>query len=554
MDDPAAVLTGAARYGVVLAGGDGRRMGGAKGDSRLHGVRLTDHVAAAMHAAGLDVRVAAKSADAGGDLEVIPEPSTPVHPLAGVASALACLNAPIVTCPCDMPFVPPAIFARLAAATGDIAVVTAHDGHVQPLLGRWTPAALPALVAAIQDGTSARATVASLGATVLDVAGVLGPEGAGDAMGDVDTPADLDRAHGRPGPGEVTPGALARMLASDSPPAVVDVREDWERTGGIIAASAHLPAADVTAERLPAGAVVLVCASGARSLAATRRAWHDGRGDVRSLAGGMRAWAFDGHPVRSADVADPLARYRRQMVLAPVGEAGQRRLRDARVLVVGAGGLGSPVLHYLAAAGVGHLGVVDDDVVDVTNLHRQVIHSTASVGARKADSAARAIGALNPDVAVATYAERIGPERAVDLASVHDVVVDASDNLATRYALNAACVATGTPLVWASIVGFEGQVGVVTPDGAPCYACVFPSPPPPEFAPDCARAGVLGPACGVVGAVEAAEVVKIIVGMGESLAGRLLMVDALTMTFTDVTVARRVGCAVCGGDGRPAGE
>lgn len=535
---------------MVLAGGDGRRMGGAKGDAELHGMRLTDHVAAAMRAAGLDVAVAAKAADAGG-LTTIPEPATPVHPLAGIAAALAALGEPVVTCPCDMPFVPPALFARLARPADVPAVVTALDGHVQPLLGRWSPDALPALRSAVQDGASARALVASLGAGVVDVAAVTGIGDAADAMGDLDTAAELERARGRPAPGEIGADALARALASPGPPAVVDVREEWERAGGVIPGSAHVPAAGVTPGTLPGGPVVLVCASGVRSLAAARRAWRDGRGDVRSLRGGMRAWAWAGHPVEPAGIADPLARYRRQIVLGPVGEAGQRRLRDARVLVVGAGGLGSPVLQYLAAAGVGHLGIADDDVVDVTNLHRQVIHPTHAVGARKAASAARAIAALNPDVAVTTHEERIDAGRAAELATGHDVVVDASDNLATRYALNAACVAAGTPLVWASIVGFEGQVGVVTPGGGPCYACVFPTPPPPEFAPDCARAGVLGPACGIVGAIEAAEAVKLLVGMGDTLAGRLLMVDALGMTFTDVTTARRAGCAVCGGgDGR----
>ena len=248
---------------------------------------------------------------------------------------------------------------------------------------------------------------------------------------------------------------------------------------------------------------------------------------------------------------EELLRYSRQILLPEFDIVGQECLGRSRALIVGLGGLGSAAAMYLAAAGVGRLILVDFDTVDLSNLQRQIVHRTADIGRPKVESARDTLRALNPLVEVVAVPKALDDTELLERVRQADVVVDASDNLATRYALNAACVAAGTPLVWASIVGFEGQVGVVTPGGGPCYACVFPTPPPPEFAPDCARAGVLGPACGIVGAIEAAEAVKLVVGMGDTLAGRLLMVDALGMTFTDVTTARRAGCAVCGGgDGR----
>ena len=243
---------------------------------------------------------------------------------------------------------------------------------------------------------------------------------------------------------------------------------------------------------------------------------------------------------------DELLRYSRHFLLPQVGVEGQRRLRDASVLVVGAGGLGTPVLQYLAAAGVGKLGVVDFDRVELSNLQRQVIHRTADVGRLKVDSARDAVRALNPDVEVITWDDRLTSANALERIGAFDVVVDGSDNFPTRYLVNDACVLTGTPLVSAAIFRFEGQASVfVTADG-PCYRCLHPEPPPPDLVPSCAEGGVLGVLPGIMGSIEALEAIKLITGAGEGLAGRLLLLDALTMKVREVTLRRDPACPVCG--------
>lgn len=252
---------------------------------------------------------------------------------------------------------------------------------------------------------------------------------------------------------------------------------------------------------------------------------------------------------------DQIQRYARHILLPEVGGTGQARLGQARVLMVGAGGLGAPVLMYLAAAGIGTLGIVDDDTVDLSNLQRQVIHATADVGRRKVDSAADRIAALNPDVRIERHAARLTVANAADLVARYDLVVDGSDNFATRYLLNDACYFAGTPLVTAALLRFEGQVALFRPtapaDGEvpgslPCYRCLFPEPPPPGAIPSCSEAGVLGALAGLIGTLQATEVLKAVLGIGDSLAGKLLLVDALTMSFRKMTVRPDPDCPLCG--------
>ena len=265
----------------------------------------------------------------------------------------------------------------------------------------------------------------------------------------------------------------------------------------------------------------------------------------------MPAPTPDPHPPRT-DVrerplgAAELARYRRHLVLPGVGEQGQRRLAAARVLVVGAGGLGSPVAMYLAAAGVGHLGIVDDDRVDLTNLHRQLLHDTEDVGRAKTDAARERIAALNPHVEVATHETRLTSANALAILGGHDVVVDGSDNFATRYLVNDACVLLGIPNVHGSVARFEGQASIFAAAGGPCYRCLFPEPPPPGLVPSCAEGGVLGVLPGLIGTIQATETLKLLLGIGETLAGRLLLLDALRMTTRTVALRRDPACPACG--------
>jgi molybdopterin/thiamine biosynthesis adenylyltransferase len=243
---------------------------------------------------------------------------------------------------------------------------------------------------------------------------------------------------------------------------------------------------------------------------------------------------------------EELERYARHIVLREIGGTGQRKLQSARVLCVGAGGLGSPALLYLAAAGVGALGIADDDVVSLSNLQRQVLHATDRIGARKIDSAGAALAGLNPHVAVEPHCLRIDVDNAAELVNLYDIVLDGSDNFETRYLLNAVCAAQGKPLVAAAIGQWEGQLSVYNHADGPCFACVFPERPAAGLAPSCAEAGVIGALAGVMGALQAAEAVKLIVGAGDPLAGRLLLYDALWAEFRVISAPRRADCAVCG--------
>lgn len=243
---------------------------------------------------------------------------------------------------------------------------------------------------------------------------------------------------------------------------------------------------------------------------------------------------------------DPLVRYSRHLRLPEVGVEGQERLGGASVLVVGAGGLGSPALLYLAAAGVGTIGVVDGDVLELSNLQRQVVHDTAAVGASKVHSAARRMHQLNPHVRVREHASRIGPANAQDIIGAYDVVIDGSDNFPTRYLLSDACVLLGKPLVFGSVLRFEGQASVFVAGDAPCYRCLYPEPPAPGTVPDCEGAGVLGVLPGLVGTIQATEALKLVLGTGRTLAGRLLLIDALSMSFREIAVERDPACPACG--------
>jgi molybdopterin/thiamine biosynthesis adenylyltransferase/rhodanese-related sulfurtransferase len=334
----------------------------------------------------------------------------------------------------------------------------------------------------------------------------------------------------------------------------VDVRELDEWTEGRIPGAIHIPRGSLESrieQAAPdrAQQIVLYCAVGNRSAFAAKSLEELGYEHVVSLAGGYTDWKRNGFPTelpRSLDAAKR-QRYSRHLLIPEVGEEGQLKLLDARVLLVGAGGLGSPAALYLAAAGVGRLGIVDDDRVDATNLQRQIAHSTHTLGDWKVDSAKATIAALNPDVEVKTYRERLTSEN-VDriLADGWDVIVDGADNFPTRYLVNDAAVWHDLPVVHGSIYRFEGQVTVFTPHVGPCYRCLFPTPPPPELAPSCAEGGVLGVLPGIIGSLQANEALKLALGIGETLAGRLLLFDALAAEFSEVTLRRDPDCPVCG--------
>ena len=295
--------------------------------------------------------------------------------------------------------------------------------------------------------------------------------------------------------------------------------------------------------------LVIYCSGGSRSAFAAKALGEMGYEDAVNLAGGFTDWKRNGFDVTIPRVlsSEQRSRYSRHLLIPEVGEDGQQRILDARVLLVGAGGLGSPAALYLAAAGVGTLGIVDADVVDESNLQRQIIHSTDRLGEPKVHSAKRTIEALNPDVLVRPFEERLTSENADRiLGEGWDVIVDGADNFPTRYLVNDASIWHGIPVVHGSIFRFEGQVTVFAPGAGPCYRCLFPQPPPPELAPSCAEGGVLGVLPGIIGSLQASETLKLILDRGDTLAGRLLLFDALGTTLDEVTVRRDPECPVCG--------
>jgi molybdopterin/thiamine biosynthesis adenylyltransferase/rhodanese-related sulfurtransferase len=334
----------------------------------------------------------------------------------------------------------------------------------------------------------------------------------------------------------------------------LDVREPSEWDLGHVPNALHIPRAQVAGkiqQAIPdkSTRVVVYCARGSRSAVAGAEMRALGYEHVENLIDGFNGWEQRGLPtiVPSTLPEAQRRRYSRHMLIPEVGEAGQRKLLASRVLLIGAGGLGSPASLYLAAAGVGTLGIVDDDVVDESNLQRQIAHSTQRVGQAKVDSARETLTALNPDVTVKTFQERLSSEN-IDriLGEGWDVIVDGADNFPTRYLVNDASVWHGIPVVHGSIYRFEGQVTVFAPGEGPCYRCLFPTPPPPELAPSCAEGGVLGVLPGVIGSLQANETIKLALGIGDPLIGRLMLFDALGATFTEVALRRDPTCPVCG--------
>jgi molybdopterin/thiamine biosynthesis adenylyltransferase len=299
--------------------------------------------------------------------------------------------------------------------------------------------------------------------------------------------------------------------------------------------------------------VVVYCAGGVRSAFAAETLQDLGYTDVVSMAGGFGRWKNEGRPWITPAVLSPeqRSRYHRHILLPEVGEAGQQKLLESKVLLLGAGGLGSPAALYLAAAGVGTLGIVDMDVVDASNLQRQILHNVDRIGERKVDSAKKTLTDLNPDVDVVTYDVRLGADNVLDIIDGYDVIVDGADNFPVRYLLNDASLLKRIPVVHGSIFRFEGQVTVFDPYNGPCYRCLLPEPPPPELAPSCAEAGVLGVLPGIVGSVQALEAIKLVLGLGESLRGRLLAYDALEQSFRNFKVRRDPRCPACGEDAAP---
>jgi molybdopterin/thiamine biosynthesis adenylyltransferase/rhodanese-related sulfurtransferase len=355
---------------------------------------------------------------------------------------------------------------------------------------------------------------------------------------------------------EEVDASRARDLLSSDSHAVVDVREQNEWDEGHIPGAVHVPRGNLESRiesTVPDRSVpvVVYCASGNRSAFAAKTLEELGYENVVSLAGGFTDWKRNGFPFEVPQALDEAKRrrYSRHLLIPEVGEAGQLKLLESRVLLIGAGGLGSPASLYLAAAGVGTLGIVDDDEVDETNLQRQIVHSTDRLGEPKAESAKRTLEALNPDVTVKVFKERLTSEN-VDriLGEGWDVIVDGADNFPTRYLLNDASVWHGIPVVHGSIFRFEGQTTVFKPKEGPCYRCLFPQPPPPELAPSCAEGGVLGVLPGIVGSLQANEALKLALGIGEPLVGRLLVFDALETQFTEITLRRDPDCPVCGDD------
>jgi sulfur-carrier protein adenylyltransferase/sulfurtransferase len=353
---------------------------------------------------------------------------------------------------------------------------------------------------------------------------------------------------------EVDPAEVREQLSNGA--VVVDVREPEEWSAGHIPGAKHVPKSYLESRiegTVPDRSqhVILYCASGNRSAWAARTLLDDlGYEHVESMTGGITLWKDRGYEVEVPRTltAEQRERYSRHLLLPEVGVDGQQKLLDASVLLLGAGGLGSPAALYLAAAGVGTLGIVDNDEVDLSNLQRQVIHSAERIGVPKVDSAEQTIAALNPDVEVEKYPVRLGPENIIEIIRGYDVIVDGLDNFPTRYLLNDASVRLQLPVVSAAILGFEGQLSVFKPYQGPCYRCLFPVPPPAELAPSCGANGVLGVLPGTMGLLQATEVIKLILGVGEPLIGRLLMYDALAARVAEVKVRRDPDCPICSRD------
>ena len=352
---------------------------------------------------------------------------------------------------------------------------------------------------------------------------------------------------------EIEPAKLKERRQRDGNLVLIDVREQDEYRGGFIPGAVHIPRGFLELrieEAVPdrETPVVLYCAGGIRSVLAADSLNHLGYRNVQSLIGGMGKWRTQGMQVEKPELLSDWERqrYARHLSIPEVGEEGQKKLLRSSVLLVGAGGLGSPAAYYLAAAGVGTIGIVDFDLVDESNLQRQILHTTERVGVQKTESAKITLLALNPRVQVRTFTERLSSENVTDIFKDFDVILDGSDNFPTRYLVNDASVLLQKPNVHGSVFRFEGQVTVFWPGRGPCYRCLYPEPPPADMAPSCAEAGVLGILPGVIGMLEAVETVKIIIDRGDILIGRLIAYDALRATFRELKLRRDPECAYCG--------
>jgi adenylyltransferase/sulfurtransferase len=352
---------------------------------------------------------------------------------------------------------------------------------------------------------------------------------------------------------EVDATGAAALLDGPQAPALIDVRERDEWEEGKIPGAVHVPRGflesrieQVVPDR--DAPIVVYCAGGSRSAFAAKTLGELGYTNVSSLAGGYTEWKRAGFPwetPRSLDAAKR-ARYSRHLLIPEVGEEGQLKLLDSRVLMLGAGGLGSPAALYLAAAGVGTIGIVDMDVVDLSNLQRQILHTNDRVGMPKVESARMTLQALNPDVRIVEFRERLSSENAFRIFEQFDLTLNGCDNFPTRYLVNDACVLLGIPNAYGSIFRFDGQASVFATKGGPCYRCLYPEPPPPGLVPSCAEGGVLGVLPGIIGTIQATEAIKLILGIGNTLVGRLLLLDALSMEFRTMKLRRDPACPVCG--------
>jgi molybdopterin/thiamine biosynthesis adenylyltransferase/rhodanese-related sulfurtransferase len=350
---------------------------------------------------------------------------------------------------------------------------------------------------------------------------------------------------------EITP----EQAAQEQGATFLDVREADEFDQGTIPGSVFIPRGflELTVEgKIPdkSTPVIVYCAGGARSAFAARDLAGLGYTDVVSMAGGFNQWKNEGRDWVTPQTLTPEQRnrYQRHLLLPEVSEAGQLKLLSSKVLLLGAGGLGSPAALYLTAAGVGTIGIIDMDVVDASNLQRQILHNMDRVGERKVDSAKKTLTALNPDVNVVTYDVRLGADNVLQIIDGYDLIVDGTDNFPTRYLVNDAALLKRIPVVHGSIFRFEGQATVFAPYEGPCYRCLIPEPPPPELAPSCAEAGVLGVLPGIVGSIQAIEAIKVLLGLGEPLIGRLLAYDSLEQSFRTFKVNRDPNCLACGPD------
>jgi len=353
---------------------------------------------------------------------------------------------------------------------------------------------------------------------------------------------------------EIQPTEAAAEIDSGDDVALVDVREQAEFDERHIEGAIHVPRSYLESrfeQFVPdrSRRIILYYASGIRSALAAKTLAEDlGYEDVSSMAGGITLWRDRGLPVVTprALTREQKERYSRHILVPEIGLEGQMKMLDSKVLLLGAGGLGSPTGLYLAAAGIGKIGLVDDDVVDASNLQRQVIHNTERIGMAKTESARQAIEALNPDVEVVEHHGRLDSDNVVELLSGYDVIVDGADNFPTRYLLNDASVRLRKPVVSASILSFDGQLSTFVPYEGPCYRCLYPTPPPPELAPSCGAAGVLGMLPGIMGMLQSLEVFKLVTGAGDPLIGRLLLFEALGTEFTELKVRRDPDCPICG--------